>query len=164
MAKTKEEYFNEKMKYAYGLYLKGESFKKARAIVVKGDKLVVLVGKPSESESYYYAPGGGVEEGETLEEAVEREVMEELGVKCKARKKIYSETYQPTVEYNGKKFVSKREAHYFICDFISYVKRDKLGIDGEFEDGIQVREIGLDKLDRLKVSQELKEKILENLK
>ena len=155
-----KNYINEKEKFAYDLFQRGESFKKARAIVVKGDKLVVL--KYSENE--YLTAGGGVDEGETLEEAVEREALEELGVKCKARKEIYAEYYQAPCSYNGVDFISKREAHFFICDFISYVQKDKLGLDGEFEDGIEVSEIELCDIDKLKATQELKDKILANLK
>lgn len=40
-------------------------------------------GDPAMPESYWILPGGGVERGETLEEAVRREMMEETGLSCR---------------------------------------------------------------------------------
>lgn len=43
-----------------------------------GDKMVIVY---SESKKYWTPPGGGIEKGETYEEAVIREVMEETNMK-----------------------------------------------------------------------------------
>lgn len=51
----------------------------SRGIVVDGDNIALLnVSK----YNYHKFPGGGVEEGETIEEAFEREVQEEVGCNC----------------------------------------------------------------------------------
>lgn len=51
-----------------------------RIVIVKGDK--ILLGKKfiGGKFSYYEFPGGGVEEGETVEQAVVKECLEEVGV------------------------------------------------------------------------------------
>lgn len=38
---------------------------------------------------YYVFPGGGLEENETLEEGVRREVLEEFGVEVEVKEKLY---------------------------------------------------------------------------
>ena len=49
-------------------------------VVIKGDKvLLVRRGKPP-SEGEWAIPGGSVELGETLQEAVQREILEETGI------------------------------------------------------------------------------------
>ncbi|MCJ8329642.1 MAG: NUDIX domain-containing protein [Lentisphaeria bacterium] len=49
-----------------------------RAVIIDGDE--ILLAKYKDERGYWYiTPGGGVEEGETLEEAFHREMHEELG-------------------------------------------------------------------------------------
>lgn len=38
---------------------------------------------------YYVFPGGGLEENETLEEGVKREVLEEFGIEVEVKEKLY---------------------------------------------------------------------------
>ncbi|WP_232362060.1 NUDIX domain-containing protein, partial [Bacillus thuringiensis] len=52
------------------------------AIIVQEGK-IALIKRIREEETYYVFPGGGVEEGETPEEATKREVYEELGLHIK---------------------------------------------------------------------------------
>lgn len=49
------------------------------AIIVQEGK-IALIKRIQEDETYYVFPGGGIEEGETPEEATKREIFEELGV------------------------------------------------------------------------------------
>ena len=60
--------------------------KAARAVVRNRKGEVVLV--HARATEYYKIPGGGIEEGETMEQAVRREVLEETGCKVKVGKPI----------------------------------------------------------------------------
>lgn len=57
------------------MYRKGVS-----ALIFNKKDQLLLVNLESFSEKYFSVPGGGLEEGETLEKAVYREVAEELGI------------------------------------------------------------------------------------
>jgi len=52
------------------------------AAVIPDDEGLVLVRHRKDGEVYDLLPGGGVERGETLEEALRREVLEETGLTC----------------------------------------------------------------------------------
>jgi ADP-ribose pyrophosphatase YjhB (NUDIX family) len=87
----------------------------ARAIVVVDQKLLVFErwrrtfsGK---TLHYYSIPGGGIDHGETPEEAVVREMREEMSVKV-----------QP-VKLLARQIASKRHNyhHYFLCEIIEGV-------------------------------------------
>ena len=71
--------------------------------------------KRKDFQNYYTFPGGGLEEGETLEEGTIREIKEEFGINVKIIRKLY--------EMNSKKFDQKE--YFFLCEYI----------DGEFGTG-----------------------------
>lgn len=52
----------------------------AYVIVIQDDKVLLV---KSKGEKVYDVPGGGIEIGESIEEAIHREVMEEAGAKVK---------------------------------------------------------------------------------
>ncbi|MBU1083407.1 NUDIX domain-containing protein [Patescibacteria group bacterium] len=52
---------------------------RVRGIVIDGDKITLLK-RVKGDHVFYVFPGGGVEEGEDIEVALKREMMEELGV------------------------------------------------------------------------------------
>lgn len=60
-------------------------------------------------QDYYVFPGGGVEQGETLEEGVAREIKEEFGIDVKVKQKIYELDNGP---------INKKE-YFFLCEYIS---------------------------------------------
>ncbi len=53
--------------------------KRVRGILIK-DGIIALIKRTRDGETFYVFPGGGVEEGETDEDALKREMKEELGV------------------------------------------------------------------------------------
>ena len=67
--------------------------------------------KRKDFREYYTFPGGGLEENETLEEGVKREIKEEFGINVKVIKKLY--------EMYSEKF-NQRE-YFFLCEYESGV-------------------------------------------
>ena len=61
-----------------------------------------------EYQEYYTFPGGHLEEGETLEEGVIREIKEEFGIDVKVIKKLY--------ELENDKLNMKE--YFFLCEYI----------------------------------------------
>ncbi|KXY06473.1 NUDIX hydrolase [Bacillus paranthracis] len=68
------------------------------AIIVQKGK-IALIKRIQEDETYYVFPGGGIEEGETPEEATKREIFEELGVHIKVEHLIAKVEYKGTEYY-----------------------------------------------------------------
>ena len=66
-------------------------------------------------QEYYTFPGGHLEEGETLEEGVIREIKEEFGIHVKVVKKLYE----------LEKSKVKMKEYFFLCEYV----------DGEFGTG-----------------------------
>ena len=64
--------------------------------------------KRKDIQEYYTFPGGGLEEGETIEEGTIREIKEEFGIDVKVVKKLY--------ELESEKFNQKE--YFFLCEYI----------------------------------------------
>lgn len=71
---------------------------RARVVIVE-DGRVALIKRVREGRTYYLVPGGGVEEGETPEQAAIREAHEELGVDVELGDLLYEE------EFGGSRFL-----------------------------------------------------------
>ena len=67
-----------------------------RAIIIKDEKLVVME-REKNGFCYYAFPGGHVEKGESNEDCVKREVLEEFGIIVEPQKLVY------VYEFNGQK-------------------------------------------------------------
>lgn len=66
------------------------------AAVIVVDNRLVLVRQTKGAAPYHLLPGGGVEHGETLEEALTREVAEETGLRVELVKPLFiSDTLAP---------------------------------------------------------------------
>ncbi|ADK06102.1 TPA: NUDIX hydrolase [Bacillus anthracis] len=68
------------------------------AIIVQEGK-IALIKRIRGGETYYVFPGGGIEEGETPEEATKREAYEELGVHIKVGNLIAKLEFKGTEYY-----------------------------------------------------------------
>lgn len=69
---------DEKKEYDCGFTDDNKWFRYRAAAIIVEDGCVLLAG--NEKDDYYYSVGGGVHMGESSEEAVKREVLEETGV------------------------------------------------------------------------------------
>ncbi|TSC90518.1 MAG: mutT/nudix family protein [Parcubacteria group bacterium Gr01-1014_2] len=68
------------------------------AIIIKDGK-ILLIHRIKSGQEYYVFPGGGVKEGESLEEALIREIKEELTLDVKVFKQIFNITNQGREEF-----------------------------------------------------------------
>ncbi|MBR3249683.1 MAG: NUDIX domain-containing protein [Clostridia bacterium] len=62
---------------------------------------------------YYTFPGGGLEENETLEEGVKREIQEEFGIEVEVQELLY----QTSNSNNSRNILT--EEYFFLCKYIS---------------------------------------------
>lgn len=62
------------------------------------DNQVALIKRLKNGATYYVFPGGGIEEGETPEEATKREAYEELGIDIAVKESIAE------IDFNGKQY------------------------------------------------------------
>ena len=149
MSVTKKEYLDEKVKLAYHYSELNRFFRKVRGIVVKGDKVLLLA--LTKSARKFSLPGGGIDEGENLKEAVKREVFEETGARVQPVKLISKSFYTVPMTYEGKKFFSRRVEFFYICKFLNYEHVEHLGLEGEFDDKVRVVELDYDALSKTKL-------------
>jgi 8-oxo-dGTP diphosphatase len=76
----------------------------AVAVVVDRDKILMVLRKDTTELSWVF-PGGKVEPGESGTSAVRRELMEEVGLRCRVKAKIGSRIHP----------VTERNISYFLC-------------------------------------------------
>ena len=79
---------------------------RARAIIVRDGKFVSMY-REKQGRIYYTFPGGGIEENESEEACVKREVFEEFGIIVEPIKKVYT--------YENK--ISKE--HFYLAKWLS---------------------------------------------
>jgi mutator protein MutT len=80
-----------------------------RAVIPYKDGLILIHRIRKENEEikdYYVFPGGGIEENETPEECIIREIKEELGIEIKPNVKLY-ETLS-----------MERKELFFLCEYL----------------------------------------------
>lgn len=88
----------------------------AKAIIIDNDKL--LLTKNQDDEGYFYLfPGGGQEHGETLEQAVRRECLEEVGKQVEVGSLVFIREYiGKNHEHASFDYDFHQVEHYFICN------------------------------------------------
>ncbi|QOR64970.1 NUDIX hydrolase [Cytobacillus suaedae] len=70
---------------------------RAFAALIKGDS-ILMVHVVTGSKDFWTLPGGGLEAGETFEDPVVREVQEEVNLKVKVVKELFTGTYECGIE------------------------------------------------------------------
>jgi 8-oxo-dGTP diphosphatase len=113
------------------------------AVVFKeGCVLLVRRGQPP-AEDLWAIPGGSVEIGETLQEAVEREILEETGIQIRALKPIY------TFDVIDRDAAGKVRFHYVIVDLAAdYIRGEPVPGD----DALDARWVSAGEISGLEVS------------
>ena len=81
--------------------------KRVAGIVVK-DGQVLLMHRFKNGEEYWVFPGGGQEDGETLEETVVREIEEETSIQVRPIKLLYKISW----DIEG-------ENYFYLCEYLS---------------------------------------------
>lgn len=81
-----------------------------RAVIIHRNRLLLLRRKRPGAAVYYVTPGGKVEKGERLNNALKRECFEELGVHVKVGKHLAT--------FIARYPDGKREQQYFHCSII----------------------------------------------
>lgn len=127
------EYVNSKILYSYNLKKQRKFFRKARAIVLRGTDLLVIRVNYKNNDIHYLLPGGGVDDGETIKQAVVRETLEEYSVNVRPVKYLGSQYYNVPMELNGEKFISNRVEYFYVCEYLSDATDTPFGVEGEFE-------------------------------
>ena len=150
-----QAYVNEKTMYAYGKYLRGEYFEKARANILKDNKVAFI---KDLSNNKITVPGGGVDDGESLEEAVKREALEETGMIVEPIMPVGKELYDVDMQIGDVDFVSKRVAYAYLCDFIEQ-KEELHGLDGEYAGKTEIYFGEVDELVNCNISKDAINKI-----
>ena len=163
ISKEREQYFEEKSRFAYNLYKQNKFFRKARAIIKDGDHFLVL---HVPEKNIYGISGGGIEDGETATEGCKREVLEEMGIEIKPQKLVFKHYDRGSMEYNGIKFYPKCVEFYYLCKPLKVVNStEKLGISGEFVGAIEIARLTKDEfLNKIKFKYGVVEKLRKVLK
>jgi ADP-ribose pyrophosphatase YjhB (NUDIX family) len=78
----------------------------ARAIVLHDDRLL-LMERWRPGHHYFSIPGGGIEEGETPQETVLRELREETSCEVSVRRQLYLMNFEGNLH------------HIFLCEYVS---------------------------------------------
>ena len=134
------DYYRQKAIRAKELFDRGLPFVKVYAPVRDGDKFIVLE-KHRDGKTFYDIAGGGVDENENLEDALKRELAEELHVDVEIVKHLgmYNEMFRDW-ELDGEKFSIRYEIHVFDVKLVKK-KGGKLGLKGEFNSDVKIAKI-----------------------
>lgn len=102
---------------------------RARAIIIEQDK-ILLINRIKGNDSYWVIPGGAVESDESHEQAVNRECLEELGVKIKVQKLFLQ-------RLGDKQEIEGQQEFFYLCNIVD--GQIGTGQGPEFQAGTQYK-------------------------
>jgi ADP-ribose pyrophosphatase len=115
------------------------------AVVIRDDAVLLVKRGISPAKGMWAIPGGNLKLGETLQEAAEREIMEETGVRIKAKLPPHF-----TFELIERDEEDKIRFHYVIVDLLAdYIDGEPHGAD----DAVDARWVRMKDLDDIPVSE-----------
>lgn len=115
------------------------------AVVFKDERVLLVKRGQPPAEDLWAIPGGSVKIGESLQEAAQREILEETGVQIRAVDPIY------TFDVIERDAAGKVRFHYVIVDLAAdYV----MGKPSPGDDAADARWVSAEEFNRLKVSAE----------
>lgn len=94
------------------VHMKDETKRVRATAVVPNGSAILMIRRRRGGEEYYVLPGGGVEDGETVEKAVMRELEEETTIKADLKRKLCE-----FMDSEG------RIHKLFLCDYVSGTPR-----------------------------------------
>jgi ADP-ribose pyrophosphatase len=113
------------------------------AVVFSNDRVLLVRRGHPPSEDLWAIPGGSVEIGETLQEAAEREILEETGITIRAGQPVY------TFDAIERDDAGKIRFHYVIIDLgADYISGDPIAGD----DALEARWVTAQEIVELQVS------------
>ena len=113
------------------------------AVVFKEECVLLVRRGQAPAKDLWAIPGGSVEIGETLQEAAEREILEETGIQIRALKPIY------TFDVIDRDAAGKVRFHYVIVDLAAdYVMGEPVPGD----DALEARWVSAREINGLEVS------------
>jgi len=90
--------------------------KRATLFVVNTiDDKILMIHRKRDGEEYYIVPGGGVEDGETVEEAAYREADEETGLEIELGELLWKRPFSTPRQYGAN--IEQIEYAYLITQF-----------------------------------------------
>lgn len=101
-----------------------------RGIIIKDGKVAMM---HSLKYNYYKLPGGGIEDGENLEETLVREVKEESGLVVKPET-IKEYGFVRRIEKGKIEDIFIQDNYYFLCDVEAEIVQQNLDDYEEFEE------------------------------
>ncbi len=125
------------------------------AVVFRENKVLLVKRNQPPGEGLWAIPGGRLELGETMQEAAEREVMEETGVIIRARNPVY------TFDLIERDDQGRIRFHYVIVDLLAdYIS----GEPNPRSDASEARWIDPKELDELPLSKSTRTFLKEEIK
>lgn len=114
-------------------------------IYIKNNAVLVIKKSRGPYKGMYDLPGGRMEQGETMEEGLKREFIEEVG--CELTSQIFlSENEYTTPDYMGKPF------RHFGTYFVVILSSENIKTVADGEDSLGAEYISISELDNVEIS------------